>query len=441
MHASNICTPIVGHIGTIFVAVELSQKTWLVVIHSPDRDRISRHKLAGGDHAGLLALLESVRSRAARALGSVAGVVSCYEAGYDGFWLHRRLTAAGITNFVFDPASIAVEQRSRRAKTDRLDGELLLRTLMAHCRGEPRIVRVPSREQEDARRDSRERQRLVKEQTGHTNRIKALLRLLGMAAGNPRRRDWLTWLARQRDWEGQPVPPRLVAELKREHARLLVVCEQLQALSKAPAPGDVPMAAARMAEHKANLRRLKSLGPAFAGTLTDEVFYKDFDNGRQVASYVGLAPSPWRSGGTNREQGISKAGNPRARHQAIELAWLWLRHQPDSALSYWFHQRTADASSRIRRIAIVAWARKLMVALWRYLTTGLLPRRGSGQGVNINQRGSATALTAVSAGRMVTVPPLGQQDSRFVDGSHSFGFLAASTRNVGTGEAVRPDMR
>src|SRR5215211_6521352 len=130
MHASNICTPIVGHIGTIYVAVELSQKTWLVVIHSPDRDRISRHKLAGGDHAGLLALLESVRSRAARALGSVAGVVSCYEAGYDGFWLHRRLTAAGITNFVFDPASIAVEQRSRRAKTDRLDGELLLRMLM-----------------------------------------------------------------------------------------------------------------------------------------------------------------------------------------------------------------------------------------------------------------------------------------------------------------------
>src|SRR5215207_2645746 len=347
MHASNICTPIVGHIGTIYVAVELSQKTWLVVIHSPDRDRISRHKLAGGDHAGLLALLESVRSRAARVLGSVAGVVSCYEAGYDGFWLHRRLTAAGITNFVFDPASIAVEQRSRRAKTDRLDGELLLRTLMAHCRGEPRvvrIVRVPSREQEDARRDSRERQRLVKEQTGHTNRIKALLRLLGLAAGNPRRRDWLT-----------------------------LVCEQLQALSKAPAPVDIPVAAARMAEQKAHLRRLKSLGPAFAAALTDEVFYKDFNKGREVASYFGLAPSPWRSGGINREQGISKAGNPRARQKAIELAWLWLRHQPDSALSHWFHQRTADASSRIRRIAIVALARKLMVALWRYLTTGLIP--------------------------------------------------------------------
>src|SRR5215203_6725289 len=376
MHASNICTPIVGHIGTIFVAVELSQKTWLVVIHSPDRDRISRHKLAGGDHAGLLALLESVRSRAARALGSVPRVVSCYEAGYDGFWLHRRLTAAGITNFVFDPASIAVEQRSRRAKTDRLDGELLLRTLMAHCRGEPRvvrIVRVPSREQEDARRDSRERQRLVKEQTGHTNRIKALLRLLGLAAGNPRRRDWLTWLAGQRDWEGQPVPPRLLAELKREHARLMLVCEQLQALSKAPAPVDIPVAAARMAEQKAHLRRLKSLGPAFAAALTDEVFYKDFNKGREVASYFGLAPSPWRSGGTDREQGISKAGNPRARQKAIELAWLWVRHQPGSALTEWFLARTANASKRIKRIAIVALARKLMVALWRYLRTGLIP--------------------------------------------------------------------
>jgi transposase len=376
MHASNICTPIAGHIGTIFVALEVSQKNWLAVVHSPERDRMSRHKLAGGDHAGLLALIEGIRSRAWRALGSVPHVVSCYEAGYDGFWLHRRLTAAGVMNFVFDPASIAVEQRSRRAKTDRIDGELLLRTVMAHCRGEPRvvrIVRVPSREQEDARRDSRERQRLIKEQTGHSNRIKGLLRLLGMAAGNPRRRDWLPWLAQQRDWEGQPVPPRLMAELKREHERLRMICEQLQALSQAPAPSDGPVAAARMAERKAQLSRLKGLGPAFAGSLTDEVFYKDFDRGRQVASYVGLAPSPWRSGGTNREQGISKAGNPRARHKAVELAWLWLRHQPDSALSRQFHQRTAGASSRIRRIAIIALARKLMVALWRYLTTGLVP--------------------------------------------------------------------
>jgi transposase len=192
MQASTVGTPTAGHCGTIFVTIELSQKTWLVTLHSPDRDRISRHKLEGGDHAGLLALIESIRARAALKLGAAPKVVSCYEAGYDGFWLHRLLTATGIANLVFDPASIAVEQRSRRAKTDRIDGELMLRTLMAHLRGEPRvvrIVRVPSVEQEDARRASRERDRLVKEQTAHTNRIKALLRLVGMAVGYPASRE------------------------------------------------------------------------------------------------------------------------------------------------------------------------------------------------------------------------------------------------------------
>jgi len=159
MQASNVSTPIAGHSGTIFVAIELSQRSWLVTMHSPDKKRFSRHKLEGGDEAGLLGLIERIRVRAAQALGSIPRVVSCYEAGYDGFWLHRRLEAAGVTNFVFDPASIAVEQRARRAKTDRIDGELLLRTLMAYCRDEPRvvrIVRVPTPEQEDARRATRD---------------------------------------------------------------------------------------------------------------------------------------------------------------------------------------------------------------------------------------------------------------------------------------------
>jgi transposase len=343
-------------------------------MHSPDHDRISRHKLAGGDLAGLLALLEKVCARAARKLGSAPAIVSCYEAGYDGFWLHRALTAAGITNHVFDPASIAVDQRSRRAKTDRIDGEQQLRTLMAYCRGEPRVVRivqVPSVDQEDVRRDTRERDRLVKERVGHINRIKSLLRLLGTAVGKPRRRDWLAWLSEQRDWQGQAVPPRTMAELEREHARLMLVCEQLAALEKRPGP--VTAAAAEMTARQDKLLQLKALGLALSRKLTNEVFYKDFRNHRQVGAYVGLAPSPWQSGRTNREQGISKAGNPRARAAAIELAWLWLRHQPDSALTHWFQQRTASASGRVRRIAIVALARKLMVALWRYLTTGLVP--------------------------------------------------------------------
>lgn len=200
-----------------------------------------------------------------------------------------------------------------------------------------------------------------------------------MAAGNPRRRDWLTWLARQRDWQGQPLPPHLLAEVTREHARLMLMREQLVALEEAQtqalaqALAQVLAVPAQTAERQNLLQRLKALGPAFTATLTNEVFYKDFRNRREVASYVGLAPSPWRSGGIDREQGISKAGNPRARLKAIELAWLWLRHQANSELSRWFRTRTANAGKRARRIAIVALARKLIVALWRYLTTGLVP--------------------------------------------------------------------
>jgi len=376
MQASTVDTLTAGHIGTIFVAIELSQRSWLVTLHSPDKGKMSRHKLEGGDHAGLLALVDRERDRTTRTLGAVPAVASCYEAGYDGFWLHRLLLAAGITNYVFDPASIAVDQRARRVKTDRIDGERMLRTLMAYLRGEPRvvrIVRVPAAEQEDARRGSRERGRLIKEQTAHTSRIKALLRLLGMAVGNPHRRDWLNWLAAERDWQGQAVPPRVMTEIAHEHARLMLVREQLDALTKTPASEDPTPAAAQMTERSELLRRLKCLGPAFATTLTSEVFYKDFRNRREVGSYFGLTPSPWRSGGIDRDQGISKAGNPRARCAAIELAWLWLRHQPDSKLTLEYRKRTLDAGKRIKRVAIVALARKLVVALWRYLTTGLVP--------------------------------------------------------------------
>jgi transposase len=214
---------------------------------------------------------------------------------------------------------------------------------------------------------------LTKEQTAHTNRIKALLRLHGFAVGQPRRRDWLSWLAAQRDWQGQGVPPRVLSEIENEHVRLMLVRKQLDALARTPAAADPAPAVAEMVRRSELLQRLKSLGPAFATTLTQEVFYKDFRNRREVASYFGLAPSPWKSGGIDRDQGISKAGNPRARCSAVELSWLWLRHQPGSELSQWFRQRTLNAGPRIRRIAIVALARKLVVALWRYLTTGLVP--------------------------------------------------------------------
>jgi transposase len=375
MQASTPCTLTRPHSGTIFVAIELSQRSWLVTLHSPDRDRISRHKAEARDHEGLLRLIAQVRARAERKLGDVPEVVSCFEAGYDGFWLHHVLTAAGIRNFVFDPGSIAVEQRPRRAKSDRIDGELLLRTLMAYRRGEPRVVRivqVPSVEQEDERRVSRERHRLVKERTSHINRIKALLRLKGLPAGNPKRHDYLKFVERQRDWKGDPLSPHAFAEVAREHARLMQVRDQIEALEKAR-PEPTSPAAAAMAQRREQLRRAKGIGAAFATNLVNEALYKDFRNQRQVGAYFGLAPSPWRSGSIEREQGISKAGNPRARETAIEMAWLWVQHQPGSALTRWFKERTANASKRIRRIAIVALARKLVVALWRYLTTGLVP--------------------------------------------------------------------
>ena len=242
MKTPNVCTPSTGNNATIYLALELSRRTWLVTLQSPDRDRISHYKVEGGDHSGLLQLIAKIRARSAQKLGFEPPVVSCYEAGYDGFWLHRLLIAAGITNHVFDPASITVEQRARRAKTDRIDGKQLLRTLRQHCAGEPRvvrIVRVPTREQEDVRRDTREKGRLTKEQGSHSNRVKGLLRLHGLPVGDPRRSDYLDWLAKQRDWQGNPVPPRLLAEIKRQHARLRLVVEQLAALGGAAQPGGV----------------------------------------------------------------------------------------------------------------------------------------------------------------------------------------------------------
>jgi len=369
MQASSARTPIGGHSATIYVAIELSRKSWVIVLHSPDQERLSRYRLVPDDCEGLLALISKVRERVRRVLGQEAAGVSCYEAGYDGFWLHRRLTAAGIQNLVIDPASLAVDRRARRAKTDRIDGENMIRALMAHLRGEPRVmkvVRVPSPEQEDARRRMRERERLVQEQTAHISRIKALLRTLGLAAGETGRRDWAAWLAQQRDWQGKPVPSHLMAELTREHRRLMLVREQIDALAEQPAPHQTTPTAAQLA-------RLKGIGPVFAGTLAGELFWKEFRNRREVGAYTGLTPSPWCSGGLEHDQGISKAGNRRARATAVELAWLWLRHQPQSELSRWFYVRVGDQRGRVRRIAIVALARKLVIALWRFLTTGLVP--------------------------------------------------------------------
>src|SRR5215469_15043257 len=349
--------------ATMFVALELSKSSWLVALHSPVADKVSLHRFVGGDVAGLMALIARKQTQAEARLGRAIRVLSCYEAGYDGFWLHRLLCARGIDNRILDAASILVDRRSRRAKTDRLDAAGLLRTLMALDRGESRVcrvVRVPSVAQEDARRRSRERTRLVVERGQHSNRIKGVLMTLGVRDFEPTRRDWQERLGALRTADGQELPACLKAEITRE-------CRRLHQVIVMIAEVDAEEGQA------ARLIRLRGIGLVSATVLADEVFFRDFRNRREVAGYLGLASSPWASGRVQRDQGITKSGNPRARRTAIELAWLWLRHQPGSVLTRWFRQRVGTTRGRMRRIMLVALARKLLVALWRYLSDGLVP--------------------------------------------------------------------
>jgi transposase len=357
--------------AVLFVALELSRSTWLAALHSPIADKVSQHRLDGGDTEGLLGLITRKRMLAEEKLGQPIRVACCFEAGYDGFWLHRWLCDRGIENRVLDAASVLVDRRARRAKTDRLDAAGLLRTLMALERGETqvcRVVRVPSLEQEDARRRSRERARLVVERGQHTSRIKGLLMTQGIRDFEPTRSDWQKRLETLHTPDGQPLPPCLRAELLRECRRLRQVMEMV-------AEVETEQKAVAEAEDgtPARLARLRGIGITFATVLGNEVFFRDFRNRREVGGYFGLTPSPWQSGGVRRDQGIAKSGNPRARRTAIELAWLWLRHQPGSALVRWFHDRVGDSKGRIRRIMLVAMARKLIVSLWRYVTEGLVP--------------------------------------------------------------------
>ena len=357
--------------ATLFVALELSRSTWLVALHSPLSDKLSQHRIEGGDVEGLLALIARKREQAQARLGRPLRVVSCFEAGYDGFWLHRWLCAHGLENRVLDAASLLVDRRAKRAKTDRLDAAGLLRTLMALERGEMQVCRVvhgPSPAQEDARRRSRERARLVVERGQPVSRIKGLLMTQGIRDFEPTRRDWPARLEALRTPDGQELAPCLRAEVLRECRRLWQVMEMV-------AEVEAEQKAVMDAEdgHAARLTRLRGIGLTFATVLANEVFFRDFRNRREVGGYLGLAPSPWQSGGVRRDQGIAKAGNPRARRTAIELAWLWLRHQPGSALVRWFHERVGPGTGRMRRILLVAMARKLIVALWRYVTLGTVP--------------------------------------------------------------------
>lgn len=364
--------------ATVHVAIELSGSGWLIGIHTPHSDKIGVHKLTSGDGPGLVALIARVRDKVQRDLACPVDVVSCYEAGYDGFWLHRLLVAEGIANKVIDPSSLPVDRRARRAKTDRIDVTAMVRSLMAEERGAHRVfsvVRVPDVDEEDAKRGHRERYRLIKERVAHVNRVKGLLALHGVYAFTPLRRGGMARLEALRGWDGRPLPTAAMGEIVRQMKRLALVVEMI---AEVEVGRDAVVRAARTAgtsddDKIRTLYCLKGIGPEFATRLVREVFYRDFDNRRQLASYVGLCPSPFSSGPMSREQGISKAGNVMARSTMIELAWFWLRHQPGSALSRWFEDRVGTLKGRMRRVTIVALARKLLIALWRFVGTGLVP--------------------------------------------------------------------
>lgn len=367
-------------LGAIFVSLELSRKRWLTTSLSPGAgEKMSRHWLAGGDVTGLLALFEELKRKAEARSGRSYGIVCIQEAGLDGFWLHRVLEGEGIGSHVVDPASVAVDRRRRRAKSDKIDGAALLRTLLAWLRGEPRVcsmVRAPTPEAEDRRRASRERQTLMKERLEHANRIKGLLFAQGIGDYEPLLKSRRKRLERLTTGDGRPLPPHLKSQIERELDRLELTIEQLEAIEAAR---DALLANGRdglgePAAPGARLMQLKGIAEERAAVIGGELLWRNFENRRQVGACCGLTGSPFKSGQIDREQGLSKSGNSRLRHTMIELAWSWLQHQPASELSCWFHQRLgAHPDKRRKKTLIAALARKLLIALWRYETQGVVP--------------------------------------------------------------------
>jgi transposase len=350
----------------LYLSFELSNKEWKLTA-SNGCSNASRYSVAAGDIDAVMDRI--VRARKRFQLPESAAVRSCYEAGRDGWWLHRRLLAQGIDNIVVDSSSIEVNRRGRRAKNDRLDGDKLLQMLLRHWRGEKvwSIVRCPSSEQEDARRNARELARLTHECTSHSNRILGLLVLHNLRPGRVGGRNWRTWWTTHCD----DVAANLRSEIERESARLDLARQQIKAIET---QRDAELEAKRHPVVE-QLCRLRSIAQRSAWILDKEwLGWRTFNNRREVGASVGLTPTPYDSGDSQVEQGISKAARPQLRATLIELAWSWLRFQPDSEISHWFARRFATSAKRIRRVGIVAVARRLAIALWRYTKTGEIPK-------------------------------------------------------------------
>jgi transposase len=361
--------------GTLIAIIEMSQASWLVAGIVPGSARHPLKKLAA-DAAALLGLLERWRGEATQAGRQITRVAVAFEAGRDGFWLARWLRARGIEAYVIHPTSVAVSREHRRAKTDRLDTALLKRVFLGWLRGEPghcTMAAIPTLEEEDARRPNRERESLVGERTRIVNRIKANLARLGIRGFKPTVRGASERLEALRTPEGAALPPNTQAELRRDMARLGFIVGQIKEIEEArqeglaTQPDQGPPAMVRL------LARVIGIGIETADMLVHEILSRNLRDRRAVARYAGLTGSPDESGSRRREKGLARAGNARVRRGMVQLAWRFLLFQKDSALAQWYRARTADARGGTRKTMIVALARKLLIALWRFVSTGEAP--------------------------------------------------------------------
>ena len=357
---------------TLFMAFELGLKKWKLGFTIGVAQRPRERNIPAGNVERLEQ--EIVRAKRRFGLPENARVVSCYEAGREGFWLHRWLVAHGVDNSVVDSASIEINRRHRRAKTDRLDVQKLLTMLMRHVAGENKVwsvVRVPSVEEEDRRQLHRELLSTKRDRTRLINRVKGLLVSQGVQL--ELQGDVETQLDQVRQWDGSGLPDALRARLKRSWRHVRFLTDQIQSL-EAERRAMVRRSEEPVIDQVRQLYSLRGIGMQSAWLFTMEFFaWRDFQNGKQVGALAGLTPTPYQSGESRRDLGIAKAGNRHIRALAIEIAWGWLRFQPDSALSKWYQNRFGAGGARLRKIGIVALARKLLVALWRFLRTGELP--------------------------------------------------------------------
>ena len=364
--------------STVIAVIEMSQSRWLVAAVIPGIERQPLKKI-DPDEELLLKLLHRWQNEAGRAGREIKRIVAAYEAGRDGFWLARWLRARGIEAYVIHPTSVAVSREHRRAKTDRLDTELLKRAFLCWLRGEKRhcsMAAIPTLEEEDTRRPNRERENLVTERTRLINQMKAILVRFGIRTFKPTLRKAEEKLEGLRTAEGTPLPQNTRAEMRRRLARLRVVREQISAIERerlrklaaAPAEERGPHAMVRL------LARVLGVGVETADMLVNEILLRHLRDRKAVARYAGLTGSPDESGRRRRERGLARAGSARVRCGMIQLAWRFLRFQKDSALAQWFRARTTDGRSATRKIMIVALARKLLIALWRLVTMGEVPR-------------------------------------------------------------------